>query len=161
MWLPLNRRKHLKNLFFWYFYFLRNEGCFLYDSHPCFSLVIFLNSEIQHWLECKKCDFSPILSQRAFQPGTGDSRNWEWVISRFTMGVESLKETVLEFMNVSHMWKLKGLMRKKYTDFFPIRISCIFENKQKNPSRIKVPFSPLEPKISLQCRWELNLKKCS
>lgn len=161
MWLPLNMRKHLKNVFFWYFYFLRNEGCFLYDSHPCFSLAIFLNPEIQHWLECKKCDFSPVLPQRAFQPGTGDSRNWEWVISRFKMGVESLKETALEFMNVSHMWKLKGLMRKKYTDFFPMRTSCIFENKQKNRPRVRAPFSPLHPKVSLQCRWELNFKKCS
>lgn len=146
MWLPLNRRKHLKNVFFWYFYSLRNEGCLLYDSHPCFSLVIFLNSEIQSWLECKKYDFSPVLPRRAFQPVTGDSRNWEWVISRCTMGVESLKETALEFMDVSHIWKLKGLMKKKYTDFFPMRTPCVFENKQKNPFRIRVPFSPSSQK---------------
>lgn len=149
MWLHLNRRKHLKNVFFWYFYFLRNEGCFLYDSHPCFSLAIFLNSEIQHWLECKTCDFSPVLPQRAFQTGTGDSRNWEWVISRFTNGDRKLKRNsfriyecqpyvkakrfdekeahrILSYENITYIWKQTGKHNQNNSSFLSSPSKIIF-----------------------------------
>lgn len=50
-------------------------------------------------------------------------------------------------------------MKKKYINPFPIRTSCIFENKQKNPQRVSAPFSPLHSRISLQSKSELNTKK--
>lgn len=39
-----------------------------------------------------------------------------------------------------------------------MRTSCVSENKQKNPPRIRASFSPFHPRVSFQSRSELNLK---
>lgn len=80
------------------------KWCFLYDSHSCFSLVIFLNFEIQHWLSAKSATFLPSYPKgaygqiwRAAGDGNGSS----------PMGTKSPQEIVWGFMSISHMRRTK------------------------------------------------------
>lgn len=137
--LPVRRNKHLKNVFLWYLYFLGNGGC-LYDSHSCFSLVIFLKAENSRWLSAKSATFLPSYPEGSF------SQVW------MTVGAGNGSSP---FRNISHMWKLKlGRFEEAHKPIFCG--NTMYMGKQtKNPARTRVPFSP-STRVSLQLRSELN-----